>query len=269
MSPRKKSSTKSRRKKESKSTVIVEKKPSKKKTSKKKSQVSIENIVNKVFDDAYRILHLDFLGIEKEKAREIVKEVIEPLITSSVKPDALLKRVQRFKNNLLKKIIYYLLEEKKDFTAEQLEFIIFNGEVALLPYMSLLYSLVKKNKLDHLIPILRSVWEKYGRPSPFACPYCGFKSVTPLLQCLICGRSISEKELKEHNEFDMFLKIFAEASSIEELDEAISRRKVLWGEKGIVSHKHPISPGEYLLEISLTDEEVGFLVSVLKYRKST
>jgi len=56
------------------------------------------------------------------------------------------------------------------------------------------------------------LWERYGKPLPVRCPYCGFAAVTPDLSCMVCGRSVDEEDLKEYIDLKGLLQEYARRS---------------------------------------------------------
>ncbi len=178
-------------------------------------------------------LGLDYLGLSDEELQEVLGPVLEMLVGDvSYKPkvEQLVKRVQRYYDNIAELISMNLLRVREKLTVEQLEYVVTYGRRAVAANIQRLYEEVKRLNRTDLIPQLRYLWEEYGRPTPIPCPRCGFRAVTPDLTCFVCGAVLSEKEIREAVDFDVMFREFLETATIEELRETLERGYVLLGE---------------------------------------
>ncbi len=227
-----------------------------------------------LFRDASRILdeHLDtivarlglsYLNLSSEEYRTILKPIIEGIISSSedgVSLDHLLYRLDSSKQQLYVMVAAYLLENKHSLSDEQLEFIVsYGGPVAASHAPKLYKLLVKRGRVD-LIPLLQSTWEVYGKPTNVTCPYCGFRAVTPSLECIICGREVKEKDLKKVIDFETRLIEAAENWSTWELKETIERGYVYLSDE---IKPATATPSPMDIEIMLSSDERNLLRKIL------
>ena len=213
------------------------------------------------------MLGLDLLGLTKDEVLEAIgSQLFELFSSTSSLPsqESALKRVDRYRQQLIKAAIGYYLEKDKPLDEEKLEFIVTQGEEVLVPFIQKLYEEIKKRGLKHLQGLLMRCWEMYGKPTPLRCPRCGFRAVTPDLTCFVCGEAISERELKKANDFKEKLIEFAETADIFEIQKVLSESTVLWGETIKPSDSPTRSPFD--VEVVLNDEEKKLLKEVLRAR---
>ena len=241
----------------------VKRRRTKKKTYRKKT-VDIDSLTKSIAGEVALALGLDLLGLSDKELVEVLRPAIEAVVgESSYKPstNTIISRLRRYYTNIAKIISMQLLRLREKLTPEQLEFIILSGEeVAGLNAPRLYQEILRCKRLD-LLGNLRILWERYGRPTPFTCPKCGFRAITPNLTCIICGNSVSEKELKKSIDFREKLVEFGEEASISEIKEVLEKGYVLIGEyvKPPSARRSP-----YDIELFLTSEEKKILSSMLK-----
>lgn len=157
-----------------------------------------------------------------------------------------------------------LLDRGKPLTLEQLELVVSYAPQLAGRAAPVLYREAKRLGADHVIEALRSLWLRYGRPTPIKCPRCGFNSVTPDLSCIICGASLEEEEVKETIGFSSMLRAFARSAPALLILEALRAGYV------VVNHEvKPPSlkrPGSFGVDIYLTREERRILEEELRRR---
>ncbi len=226
--------------------------------------IDIDSYTRSVVSEVASALGLDLLNLTNEELVEVLKPAIEAVVGEArYKPsiDTIISRLRRHFTNIAKLISMQLLRLKEKLAPEQLEFIILNGEeVAGINAPRLYHEALKYKRLD-LINNLRILWEKYGNPTPFTCPKCGFRAVIPDLTCIICGNSLTERELKKSIDFKEKLMEFAENASISEIKEVLEKGYVLVGEY----IKPPSAPrSRFDIELFLSSEERKMLSSILK-----
>ncbi|MCE4602243.1 MAG: hypothetical protein F7C08_00690 [Desulfurococcales archaeon] len=161
-----------------------------------------------VAEGLHQRLGLDYIGVNVEELAGILEPVIEELVearSTRPKADAIVNRLERGKQLLLKAIAANLLD-REELTPEQVEFIVANAEELAGRAAPKLYRQAERHGLEHLVDALRYLWERYGNPLPVRCPRCRFSSLTPDLECIVCGARVGEEELKRSIGFkDMLL----------------------------------------------------------------
>ena len=237
--PRRKRKTEKKENRENK-----EKKTKKTRTKSKRKKINVEEYVKTIVKDVATGIGLDYLGLTDKELEEVLGPVLETLIGDvSYKPkvEQLVKRIQRYYDNVAELISMNLLRVREKLTVEQLEYVITYGRRAVAANIQRLYEEAKRLNRTDLIPQLRYLWEEYGRPTPIPCPRCGFRAVTPDLTCFVCGAVLTEKEVRKAVDFDIMFREFVETASVDELRETLERGYVLLGEtiKPPTSHRDP------------------------------
>ncbi len=164
-----------------------------------KETFDVKGFATEVAKGLHQRLGLDYIGLTVEELAEILEPMIGELVEArATKPKAevIVAKLERGKQLLLKAIAAHLLS-RDELTPEQVEFIVANAEELAGRAAPKLYRQAEKHGLDHVVDALRYLWERYGNPLPVKCPRCGFSSLTPDLECIICGARVSEEELKQ------------------------------------------------------------------------
>lgn len=233
----------------------------------------MNKLVESFYEELYSYLGLDTLNIPDNLAHKIIYEILDMLyggLSSKPKLDAVLKKIKRYREKIYGIISYMLLENLKDLSEEQLEFIVYNGGQFLVRDISHLYMLLKKISRNDLITYLEYIWEKYGNPSPIKCPKCGFRAIMPDFTCNICGYVVSEEYIRREIGFDEKFKIYVEQASVAELRDVMDLGYVLVGENGIKSprYKHKLSfEKKYYYPIYLKRKDVVLIMEEISRRK--
>jgi len=216
-------------------------------------------------------LGLDSLGIDEKTQHEIVKEVMHTIITSlSYKPkvDVLIKRISRNRRLINMIIAMKILETVRNPSQDQLEFIISYGDRAIVPEIPRLYKLAKKAGREDLIMLLQSIWEKYGRPSPFECPKCGFRAVMPDYVCYVCGNIVSEKYVREKLGFDEKFEEYIKNASVAELNDVMNIGFVLLSEVDVRSPRYRVEATRHIYyPIHLLQSDIEKILEEIRGRK--
>ncbi len=255
--PRKKSgsgsrsrSRKSSRKAEESSTatdkenVAGAKQARKSAKSRKKREVNLDNWIEKHIDNIVSLTGLDLLGLTHEQYVDLLKDIIIQLYGSTssyTKAEVVAKRFMRYSERVYPIIASRLTMLLSRFTPTQLEFIVYNIGDSILGLAPKIYVEVKKAGRDDLLQILRNKWANMWLRNklpvlPAECPKCGFNALMPDLSCLVCGASVSEKEVKEKMNFkDAFID-FVNSLTCEQLSDLIKYDYVLVNGLGL---KHP------------------------------
>lgn len=156
-------------------------------------------------------LGLDYIGLTVEELASMLEPMIDELVEArSTKPkaDTIASRLERGKQVLFKAIAVHLLE-REDLTPEQIDFIIANAEELAGRVAPRLYRYAARHGMEHAVDALRYLWDRYGKPLPLRCPRCGFSSLTPDLECMVCGARVSEEEVKESIGFREMIREYA------------------------------------------------------------
>jgi len=230
-------------------------------------RVDPEKVLESVLDDVVSQLGLDILGLDRSAYAEMLKPIIEGIVSQySSRPskDAILGRLKATAQHVYMYAAAYLLEKLDKLTSDQLEFVVsYSGPVAA-KHAARLYREAKRLGREDLIPQLRRLWEMYGNPTPIPCPKCGFRAVTPDLYCMVCGYTLSEREAKEAIDFNVRLRELVEFYSPQEVLETIERGYVIVSDTIKPATARP-QPTDVILH--LTSEEKEFLRRLLMERR--
>ncbi len=209
-------------------------------------------------------LGLDFLDLNDEEVKEICELVYE-MIPRKTSFKAYFERISRKREKILPLIISHLLEKRGVRDERELEFYVTYGDRAIIPHTSLIYFEAKKHGRKDIIALLRDLWLRNNIGFPIRCPHCAFPSVSPRFECIVCGKVLSEEEVKEAIDFKTLLKVYSETSEEEEIKRILEQGYIFYcGEDGLTS-KPRMGKHCYLLE--LTSEENRILRRRVKYVK--
>ena len=210
-----------------------------KKTTKKKTKTSfnIDALVSEVFDQLNALFSLTSdLQLPEEKARELIKEIVDQIASSySSRPtgEMIVKKAKKYLNILNEYVASRILSELENLTPTQLEYVITRGGRAVIPEASRLYNLAVKTGREDLVETLRYVWNKQGPRGMIECPSCGFNAIGPDRSCVVCGKLAPEDYIKRRLNFAEKFEVFLKNASIAELNEVLNYGYVLLGERGI------------------------------------
>ncbi|MFP3227924.1 MAG: hypothetical protein RXQ71_03920 [Caldisphaera sp.] len=174
-----------------------------KKKSQKKAKLSDEefnNFVTSISNEIIDRFGLDLINLSPNDIKDLVEEIITSIVESRVtKPseESLMKKFVNLKDQFMKAVAARLIERDEIDSRDRVEFIIayapeFAGKAA-----PKLYKIVKKINAPDLIENLRQLWNNYGNRTPIRCPVCGFNSVMPDMNCIVCGAILDEKDIKK------------------------------------------------------------------------
>jgi DNA-directed RNA polymerase subunit RPC12/RpoP len=231
------------------------------------ARIDPQKLTEEILDDVSSRLGLDILGLKREQLVEALRPIVEGILeqySSRPSKEAIISKIANTSRNVYIMIAAYIVERINSLTSEQLEFVINYGEAIAARHAPRLYAEAKRLGRDDLIPMLRMLWEKYGNPTPIACPYCGFRAVTPDLVCMICGKELSEREVKEAIDFRERLREMVELYSEREVEDAISKGYVIVGDV-VKPPSYGVEPGNLILH--LTMEERSFLKNLLMVKR--
>jgi hypothetical protein len=164
----------------------------------------IDRVVGEVSEELIAALGLQGL-FEVGDLRDLVEGVVRDLVEEGRRVDKslLVKRFTFYKEEVYKYLARKALEAGS-LNEELAEFIVYSAPEIAGKAASWLYGLVKGSSAA--LDMLRSLWLRYGRPTPLICPVCNFSSLAPDLTCLICGSTPSEEDVKKANNFEEELK---------------------------------------------------------------
>lgn len=228
-----------------------------------------EKLLDSIVDEAVQKLGLAILALDRDSYKEMLKPIVEGILeqySSRPSKDAVISKMQGALNNVYMMASAYLLEKLNRLTPEQLEFVATYGGPVAARYISRLYREALRSNRTDLLPILRSLWEQYGRPTPIPCPRCGFRAVTPDLECMVCGYVLSEREAKEAIDFEYRLAELVEFYPASDVLDAIDKGIVLVGET-IKPPSAPREPTDIVLHLSRSEKEK--LRKLLEERKAS
>lgn len=238
----------------------------------KPKEADIDGWINKYGEELAQYVGLDFLGLTKDEIKVILRKPLEAVYGSpSSKPsvETIAKRFRRYANNINSLIAMGILEVRRELTKDQLEYVINNIGRAILAFAPRLYTEIIKNNAEYLLPLARRLWANYwiqykSKVLPTECPHCGFNSLMPDLTCLVCGKNVSEKLIKEHIKLRDYLKELVKDLTNEELRELYLKGYVLLNGLGV---KPPTEQRENVdIEIHLSEGEKLVIKEEIKRR---
>jgi len=228
-----------RRRRQQRSTTGSSRRGTRRSSGATRRQVRIEPgaVLESVLDEIVSKAGLDLLGLERRDYAEILRPIVEGILSGYSSRPSRETLVSKILGNLRPLYMYaaaYLVERFDRLNVDQLEFVVSNApEIAARNAARLYQELISAGRED-LVPLLRKAWEQFGNPTPVTCPYCGFRAVLPNYVCAICGREVKEKDIKAMIDFDSLLAEFVEFYGLGGVREAL--------EKGYVVLKDTIYP---------------------------
>jgi len=232
------------------------------------AKVDPDTILDSILDEAVARLGLDILGLSQRDYREILKPIVEGIVSAySSRPsrEAVLSKITGNPRPVYVYTAIYLLNRFEELTSDQIEFIVSNAPEVAGRYAARIYKEVVRTGREDLLPHLRQAWEIHGTPTYVSCPYCGFRAILPDYTCAVCGKEISEKVLKSSIGFDLMLEEYAELYGEHGLKEAITRGYVV-----LRDTLYP--PGEedrLSLRLYLSRKEIDRLKELLRKRTNS
>lgn len=230
----------------------------------------IDKLLDEIFSQVDSIFSLTtYLGLSPDKAREVVREILDNVVSSySSRPstEAVLKKIKRNADIISEYIASKLLELEDKLSINQLEFIVLKGGRSALKEAERLFKLALKYSRDDIVSALRNLWNISGPRGLLECPKCGFNSITPERICLICGNIVKDEYIRERLSFSDKFETYLKTASVAELNETMQAGFILLGERGIYSPRsrkarieNPIVYVIYLnpAELSRIVEEIG------------
>lgn len=213
----------------------------KSKTVARRRGVDISDLTEKYFDHLYTYLGLEMLNIDRSLARKIIEDILDLLYRdASSKPalDAVMKKIDRFRQDVYGYIAYKLASELKEINSSTLEFIVYNGGKYIVSEISNLYNIAIRIGRSDLIPHLASIWDKFGNTMPIKCPRCGFRSITPDQSCEICGYVVTEDYIRKELGFDEKLREFLNYASDKDLYDIKNLGVVLVSNNSVINPRN-------------------------------
>lgn len=195
--------------------------------------IDVDLLTESVVDEVVRQLGLDLLGLERAEYVEMLKPLVAGLVDQySSKPSrqTIVSRLVSNPRPVYLMAAAYVLERRQELTEDQVEFILSNAPEMAAKHVSKLYREAVRHGRGDLVAMLRAAWERYGSPTPVACPRCGFRALTPDLVCIVCGYEASEEEVKRAVDFEERLRELVEFYGPAEAREAAERGYVILGE---------------------------------------
>lgn len=216
------------------------------------------------------VLGLEDMGIGESIIRDILREVVEAIVSGySSKPsaEAIIKRVKRSLPQVAEFVAGRLLSSVNKLSEPVLEYVVRYGGRALIPEMNRLYGLAFKLKREDLIGQLMYAWNKYGPRGLVECPRCGFRAIAPDNSCLVCNNVVTDSYIKKALNFDEKFSIYVKTASIAELREVLNYGYVLLSDSGIFYPKSSaLRRGDVFYPIHLTSKEVSLIIEEINSR---
>ena len=238
----------------------------------RKRFVDTEEWVSRHVIDLVSSIGLEFLNLNNDEYITVFTRIVDALRgeSSTLDLDTIIRRIKRNLDKVYPMIASAVLELRDQLDEAQLEFVVNNIGDSVLAYAPRLYNEALRFGRIDLIERLRSLWRhawvlKRYPILPLQCPKCGFNSLMPDLSCLVCGASVSERELKEFVNFKNMLTEFAYKEPLDSVKRALSYGYVYLSSIGI---KPPGESKDVLdIEVLLTNEEKNILINILKQRE--
>ncbi len=228
-------------------------------------EVDVESWIERNIDEIVSRVGLDYLGLSREEWLDVLRDILVELYgsTGSYKSaEDVAKRFTRSSERVLPVVAARLSQLLEKPSAEQLEFVVANIGDAVLELAPRIYGWTAELKRDDLLGVLRYrwrvAWTRARTPVlPVECPRCGFNSLMPDLTCLVCGASVSERELKASIDFAARLGEFLSRADCSELGSMVKHDYVLINDievKPPSSGRLPID-----IEVYLSEAEKGLV----------
>lgn len=190
-----------------------------------RKEVDLESWIERNIDEVVSRAGLDYLGLSRDLWLEVLRDILTELYgsTSSYKSaEDVAKRFVRSSERVLPVVAARLARLLEEPSVDQLEFIVANIGDAVLELAPRIYGWAVKLGREDLLGTLRYkwrvAWTRARTPVlPVECPKCGFNSLMPDLACLVCGASLSERELKASIDFAGRLREFLSQADCSEL----------------------------------------------------
>ncbi len=225
----------------------------------------LKPVIDSVSQQVFNALGLDMFGFSLNDVKGVVSDMVYSIAegrSTKLTEEAALKRVMAAKDNILKALASQLLMRAPRLTREQLDFIVSYAPESAGRAAPYLYKEARRLGAQDVVDYLRSLWARFGSPTPVECPRCGFRSVTPDLTCMVCGAQLSEREVKVGLNFPRALVEAARRMHPRLVEEMIAAGYVvLDGE----IHPPSLAPrGGFSLTLHLNREEKEALKSLLQ-----
>ncbi|MEM1873468.1 MAG: hypothetical protein QXS85_00225 [Acidilobaceae archaeon] len=254
---------------------VFEKRASEKRVSARRAGRALEvsaEALDKVAEEAAIELWeaLGLAGVcEKQVLAEVARRVAEEATQGGREPDKelIVKTLLRVRDKLYRYVAVKLLERGVESLSDsQLEFLIVNAPEIAGSMAPQLYRALAERKLGHLVDMLRDLWQSYGKPLPVKCPYCGFQAVAPDYSCIVCGRNVSEDEVKKALGFEDLLVAAAQNLPLRLAEEIMLAGYAVYdGEIKPPSMRSQAEPIAYT--ITLSKRERSLLAEIILRRR--
>ncbi|MEN2999026.1 MAG: hypothetical protein ABDH61_00350 [Acidilobaceae archaeon] len=181
----------------------------------------LRGTIAEISEELVRRLDMEGL-IEPGELYEIVEEVVQNLVERGRKVEAssVIKKLEERREGIYKYVASRLLSGDSELDLARTEFLIYRAPELAGKAAPRLYREALKD--PSLLSTLRTLWERYGFPLPLRCPHCNFMSITPDLNCVVCGATPSEEEIKRAMGFEEELRRAAQGWHESLIAETIS-----------------------------------------------
>ena len=198
-------------------------------------------VAEKLAPTVATMLGLDSLGLSEEQTIELLRDLLVMMMGDRVtkpKPEVMVNAIKRNESKAFAIIASKLLEIMPEgkLTPEQAEFAMAYIGPFAVRFAPRLYKEAKRLGLD-LGPLQASweeAWRLSGDEGPVGfCPNCGFRAIAPDWTCMVCGKVLNDKEIREATDFQSKVQEFLENADCKALKELLDKGSVFVGHSTI------------------------------------
>ncbi len=216
-------------------------------------------VAEKLAPTVATMLGLDSLGLSEDQTVELLRDLLVMMMGDRVtkpKPEVLVNAIKRNESKAFAIIASKLLEiiPEGQLTPEQAEFAMAYIGPFAIRFAPRLYKEAKRLGLD--LGPLQAAWEEAwrlaGEEGPVGnCPRCGFRAVAPDWTCMVCSKTLNDKEIRMATDFETKFEEFLENAECKELKELLDKGSVFVGHSSINLSRQ----SKWDIEVYLNKEE--------------
>lgn len=221
-----------------------------------------DTLSKKLVEELNKLIDFETLGLSEVEVYEVASTIIDRLYLEEVNEELISKIVNAHLKEVKLVVTSYILENKSNLSNEQLDYVVYEGGEVLLKYISKVYrECVRLGRRD-LIGTLRTAWSSSPNKMLISCPKCGFTSITPQFECIVCGEVLTEEEVLKAIDAVQLILESVEVKGKKWLSKLLEKREFYYSEEG-VTVKRPSTSKPYY-KIRLTGEAVRKLLEELE-----
>ena len=163
----------------------------------------VEELFDEYLDELVDGLGLSNINLPREFYYNVLKEPFIGAVgdvKSKPKPRTIINRLISIKADLFHVISVRLARELDHLSPEQLDFAVQYIRRGIVEAAPKLYQEAIRMGARETLELLKETWKVYGIKAPVNCPRCGFASVMPDGVCMVCGKDVSDGEIKRQLE---------------------------------------------------------------------